>query len=101
MQAVLRHSGAGMGLSRIEGGSATLELRLPALDERADAFLGILRSHDLLVDRRDGGDRQGFARLDVVQRRFLHGAQADRREFAVRIQDAAAEIRKLIDSALE
>jgi len=40
----------------------------------------------------------GFAEVLAADREI---SQADRREFAVRIQDAAAEIRKLIDSALE
>jgi signal transduction histidine kinase len=40
----------------------------------------------------------GFAEVLAGDREI---SQADRREFAVRIQDAAAEIRKLIDSALE
>ena len=40
----------------------------------------------------------GFAEVLAADRDI---SQADRREFAVRIQDAAAEIRKLIDSALE
>ena len=40
----------------------------------------------------------GFAEVLAGDREI---SQADRREFAIRIQDAAAEIRKLIDSALE
>ena len=40
----------------------------------------------------------GFAEVLAGERDI---SQADRREFAARIQDAAAEIRKLIDSALE
>jgi len=40
----------------------------------------------------------GFAEVLAGDREL---SQADRREFAVRIQDAADEIRKLIDSALE
>ena len=40
----------------------------------------------------------GFAEVLAADREI---SQADRREFATRIQDAAAEIRKLIDSALE
>jgi signal transduction histidine kinase len=40
----------------------------------------------------------GFAEVLAGDREI---SQSDRREFAVRIQDAAAEIRKLIDSALE
>ena len=40
----------------------------------------------------------GFAEVLAADREI---SQADRREFAARIQDAAAEIRKLIDSALE
>jgi signal transduction histidine kinase len=40
----------------------------------------------------------GFAEVLAGDREI---SQAERREFAIRIQDAAAEIRKLIDSALE
>ena len=40
----------------------------------------------------------GFAEVLAADRTI---SEADRREFATRIQDAAAEIRKLIDSALE
>ena len=40
----------------------------------------------------------GFAEVLAADRDDL---RADRREFATRIQDAAAEIRKLIDAALE
>ena len=40
----------------------------------------------------------GFAEVLAADREI---SQADRREFAARIQDAAAEIRKLIDQALE
>jgi signal transduction histidine kinase len=40
----------------------------------------------------------GFAEVLAGDREI---SQADRREFAIRIQDAAAEIRTLIDSALE
>ena len=40
----------------------------------------------------------GFAEVLAADREI---SDADRREFATRIQDAAAEIRKLIDSALE
>ena len=40
----------------------------------------------------------GFAEVLAADREI---SQADRREFAARIQDAAAEIRKLIDEALE
>jgi signal transduction histidine kinase len=40
----------------------------------------------------------GFAEVLAADREI---SPADRREFATRIQDAAAEIRKLIDSALE
>jgi signal transduction histidine kinase len=40
----------------------------------------------------------GFAEVLAGEREI---SEADRREFATRIQDAAAEIRQLIDSALE
>ena len=40
----------------------------------------------------------GFAEVLAGDREI---SLSDRREFAVRIQDAAAEIRQLIDSALE
>jgi signal transduction histidine kinase len=40
----------------------------------------------------------GFAEVLAADREI---SPADRREFATRIQDAAAEIRKLIDRALE
>jgi signal transduction histidine kinase len=40
----------------------------------------------------------GFAEVLAADRDIT---QADRREFAIRIQDAAGEIRKLIDDAFE
>ncbi len=40
----------------------------------------------------------GFAEVLAADRQI---SEADRKEFATRIQDAAAEIRKLIDDALE
>jgi signal transduction histidine kinase len=40
----------------------------------------------------------GFAEVLAADREIT---QADRREFATRIQDAAADIRRLIDAALE
>lgn len=40
----------------------------------------------------------GFAEVLAADRAI---SDAERREFATRIQDAAAEIRRLIDSALE
>jgi signal transduction histidine kinase len=40
----------------------------------------------------------GFAEVLAADRQI---SDADRREFATRIQDAATEIRNLIDSALE
>jgi signal transduction histidine kinase len=40
----------------------------------------------------------GFAEVLAADREIT---QADRREFATRIQDAAADIRRLIDEALE
>jgi signal transduction histidine kinase len=40
----------------------------------------------------------GFAEVLAADRQI---SDADRREFATRIQDAAAEIRKLIDDVLE
>lgn len=40
----------------------------------------------------------GFAEVLAADRPI---SDADRREFATRIQDAAAEIRRMIDSALE
>ena len=40
----------------------------------------------------------GFAEVLAADRQI---SEADRKEFATRIQDAAAEIRKLIDEALE
>jgi signal transduction histidine kinase len=40
----------------------------------------------------------GFAEVLAADRQI---SDADRREFATRIQDAAGEIRKLIDQALE
>ena len=40
----------------------------------------------------------GFAEVLAADRQI---SDADRREFATRIQDAAAEIRRMIDSALE
>ena len=40
----------------------------------------------------------GFAEVLAADRQI---SEADRREFATRIQDAAADIRRLIDEALE
>jgi signal transduction histidine kinase len=40
----------------------------------------------------------GFAEVLAADRQI---SEADRREFAARIQDAAGEIRKLIDDALD
>ena len=40
----------------------------------------------------------GFAEVLAADRQI---SDADRREFATRIQDAAAEIRRMIDSTLE
>src|SRR5690242_19550837 len=57
--------------------SAALEPRFPALDERPDALLGVLGAHDLGMDRGDRRDRHALTGLDVLQRRFLHGAKAE------------------------